>query len=127
MNKKIIISLGVVLILSILSFVYAGDLISIKNKIVTYTGTLIGDDTFIVEDGDDYIVWERQENLNRDSIENDISNNNIEINKLENELKDCSDIKIEEYKVQCEIDIMRKIDFIMGENIMFETKLEKIQ
>jgi len=123
--NKIIISLSILVIISVLGFVYAGDLIDIGKKVVTYTETLIDDNTFVVEDGDNYVVWEKQEDLNSNLIQTDISNNNIELNLLEDKLIECNDIKNEEYKYKCEVETLNQIDLITGENIILEEKLEK--
>jgi len=75
----------------------------------------------------DYEVWGLQDKFNVQGIQKDIDRNKLEISTLESKSDKCKELKDEKYIAICEQDINREINFIMGENAMFETKLEKVK
>lgn len=101
--------------------------------------SITGDDKIILDkkiDGNelirhtginDYEIWELQDKFNTIDIQDGIDVNEIELSALETEYKDCKELKDEKYISICEYDVLRKIDFIMGESVGYDVKLEKVK
>ena len=131
-NKKtvssgICIALMLVIVLSNSSITHGQkDSIEIINPTV-YAEKIEGNQMVRHTGENDYEIWQLVDSFNSEEVQNDISNNEIELKILQTEYEDCNNIKSEKYAEECKNDVSSKIDFILGETAIFDTKLGLIK
>ena len=106
---------------------YIGRVILTEPDYGDFAEKIEGDELIRHTDTYDYEVWELQEKFNTIDVQEGIDYNAIELSALEVEYKACEDLKDEKYITLCEYDVLRKIDFILGESASYDIKLEKVK
>ena len=106
---------------------YIGRVILTEPDYGDFAEKIDGDELIRHTDTYDYEIWELQDKFNTLDIQDGIDVNEIELSALETEYKDCEALKDEKYISICEQDVLQKIDFIMGESVGYDVKLEKVK